>query len=448
MDGCLNTRSSLGERGLSLIELLIAVFLITFGVAATIGVLGASGRSTLGAQRSDIATQQAQAEMEKLSTLSYGQLALKSAPPASSDPSNPGSWVTGSSLAVGPGLSEPLVLTAGAGQTAMVAPGPQSFSAGTGGAVVTGKIYRFVSWHDERCPNSLCDGFQNTKRVTVAVTLDPSPTQAARAPLRISSLIADKNTTPPGSSAAAAAHPTVTAQSFYLYDTRCGQSAPQAQTGSHVTHDTASSGTTAASDSTCENPDASKQPDLMGPSLPGGSSSTPLYDYSSDLSGNRPGGLAMIHRGTTCDTSYAASNAASPTVPGKWSIHAWSTNSFASTFHLDGQVTMSLFTTTIGTAAGRGVVCASLVDRQVVNGARQDRALGSFVYDVSSWPTSPRRLTFTFDLSQAQDVAAGHRLVLALQARGESDNDLALLYDHPLYPSLLEVATSTPLTPQ
>jgi hypothetical protein len=29
--------------------------------------------------------------------------------------------------------------------------------------------------------------------------------------------------------------------------------------------------------------------------------------------------------------------------------------------------------------------------------------------------------------------------------RGESDNDVALVYDHPLYASLLEVATTTPL---
>jgi prepilin-type N-terminal cleavage/methylation domain-containing protein len=448
MDECLKNRRSLGERGFTLIEVLIAVFLLTVGIAATIGVFGASGRTTMGAQRNDVATQQAQAEIEKLSTLSYGQLALTSAPPASSDPSDPDSWVTGSSFAVRSGVSEQLVLVAGAGQTAMVNPGPQSFSVGTGGGVVTGKIYRFVSWHDERCPNSLCDGTQNTKRVTVAVTLDSMPTQAARAPLRISSLIADKNTTPPGTSAAAASHPTVTAQSFYLYDTGCGQTQPQPQTGSHATHDTASSGTAAASDSTCENPDASKRPDLMGPSFPAGPSSTPLYDYSSDLSGDRPGGLAMIHRGTTCDTSYAAANAVSATVPNKWSIHAWSTNPYASTFHLDGQVTMSLFTSTIGGAAGRGVVCASLVDRQLVSGVRQDRALGSFVYDVSSWPTSPSRLTFTFDLSHAQDVAAGHRLVLVLQARGESDNDLVLLYDHPQYASLLEVATSTPLAPQ
>ena len=35
--------------------------------------------------------------------------------------------------------------------------------------------------------------------------------------------------------------------------------------------------------------------------------------------------------------------------------------------------------------------------------------------------------------------------MLVLQARGESDNDLVFIYDHPLYQSLLEVATTTPL---
>lgn len=440
MDECTNTRR--GERGFSLIELLIAVFLITVGVAATIGVIGASSRASLTSQRTNVATQRAQAEIERLSTLNYGQLALTSAPTASTDPSIPSSRVTGSNLAVGSGLTEELVLTAGAGQTAMVDTGPQAFSAGVGGAVVTGKVYRFVSWHDERCPATLCDGVQNTKRLTVAVTIDASPTQVARAPLWISSVIADKDTTPPGATAAPPSHPTVTAQSFYLYDTGCGQTGPQPQAGSHATRDTASS------DSACENPDASAQPDLMGPSLPEGLTTGPLYDYSADLSGDRPGGLAMLHRGATCETSYAAEDATTATVPGKWAIHAWATNPFANAFQLSGQVTMSLFTTTIGGAAGRGVVCSTLVDRQTVDGVRQDRVLGSFVHDLSAWPTSPRRLTFTFQLSQAENVAAGHRLVLVVQARGESDNDLVLLYDHPLYPSLLEVATSTPLTPQ
>ena len=56
-----------------------------------------------------------------------------------------------------------------------------------------------------------------------------------------------------------------------------------------------------------------------------------------------------------------------------------------------------------------------------------------------------RRVTFSFRLAQEEIVPATHRLVFALQLRGESGGDISLLYDHPLYPSLLEVATSTPL---
>jgi len=74
-----------------------------------------------------------------------------------------------------------------------------------------------------------------------------------------------------------------------------------------------------------------------------------------------------------------------------------------------------------------------------------DTGLGAITYDLASWPTTPRHLSFTFDLPHAATVGAGHRLVLALSARGESDNDLVLLYDHPVYPSFLQVATTTPL---
>jgi prepilin-type N-terminal cleavage/methylation domain-containing protein len=442
MDECSNART---QHGFTLIEVLIAVFLLALGMAATIAVLGASDRRALGAQRTDVAVEKAQAEIDRIATLEYGEIALTAPPPSSADPTDPDSRATPTTFKVTSALTEPLVLTPGGGLTAKIDPGPQTFAVGVRGAVVTGRIYRFVSWRDEQCPSSLCDGTQNTKRVTVAVKLDPSPTQAAPAPTWISTVIADKDTVPPGSTGAPVSGPTVTAQSLYLYDTPCAQTSEQPQSGSHPTHDTAASGESAADESTCENPTGERQPDLMGPSLPDGSSTAPLYDYSSDLTGARPGGLAMIHSGSTCATSYPA-GAGDPAAPSKWSVHAWNTNPFAGTFHLSGQVTLSLFTTTIGGVGGRGVVCASLVDRGGTGGLPEDRSLGSYVYDLASWPDTARRLTFTFDLPQEEDVAAGHRLELVLQARGDSDNDLVFLYDHPLYPSLLEVATSTPLT--
>jgi hypothetical protein len=126
-------------------------------------------------------------------------------------------------------------------------------------------------------------------------------------------------------------------------------------------------------------------------------------------------------------------------------VHAWSTAGLPKLFHLSRLVTLSLFTVSLGGATGAGKLCATLIDRQVTAGVPTDRVLGTGIYDLSTWPTTIRRLTFSFNLPQAEDVQQDHRLVLALQLRGESDNDVALIYDHPLYASLLEVATTTPL---
>ena len=55
-----------------------------------------------------------------------------------------------------------------------------------------------------------------------------------------------------------------------------------------------------------------------------------------------------------------------------------------------------------------------------------------------------RRISFTLNVPQAS-IAAGHRLVLLLGVKKTSDSDLYFVYDHPLYPSFLELATPTPL---
>jgi hypothetical protein len=117
----------------------------------------------------------------------------------------------------------------------------------------------------------------------------------------------------------------------------------------------------------------------------------------------------------------------------------------ASAFALTGRVSVSFHTTTVGGLAGRGMVCATLIDRITSDGVPTDAVLGASTYDLASWPTTLRHLSFTFDLPQAATIAAGHRLVLVLSVRGESANDLVLLYDHPLYSSFLQTATTTPL---
>jgi hypothetical protein len=153
----------------------------------------------------------------------------------------------------------------------------------------------------------------------------------------------------------------------------------------------------------------------------------------------------MLHRGSTCVSSYAAAEASNDAAVSKWSVHDWSTAKLAEPFRLGGLVTASLFTTTVGGVSAGGRVCVTLIDRVTTDGVPTDRVLGTGVYDLSSWPTDVRRITFSFRLAQEETVPTDHRLVMALQVRGESGADISLLYDHPLYPSLLEVATSTPL---
>jgi prepilin-type N-terminal cleavage/methylation domain-containing protein len=438
------------ERGFTLVEVLAAVALISIGVAATLKIFGAVGHSVLRSERTDVGVQQAQAELDRLRTLPYGELAMKAAPSSSSDPYDPGSRVEGGSLRVRPDLSEPFVMTPADGDVAMVDATSKDFAVGLGGATVTGHVYRYVTWRDENCPFALCPGNQNTKRITVAVALDRDPSSnERRQPMWFSTIVADPNSAPPGTLAPPGGGPSggdpVTAQSFFLYDTPCGQPARQQPSADHATRDTASTGASAQDNSTCEQEDPAKQPNLMGDTAPPGDRTTPLYRYSSDLTGGYDGGLTMLRRGSTCVSSYPASDASSDTGVSKWSVHAWSTAAFSQPFVLGGLVTVSLFTTTVHSVPAAGRVCVTLIDRQTSAGVPTDRVLGTGVYDLSSWPTDVRRISFSFRLAQQETVPVDHRLVMALHLRAESGADISLLYDHPLYPSLLEVATSTPL---
>ena len=431
------------EEAFTLVEILMAVTLMAIGIAATLGVFGSAGRTTVAAQRTDVATEQAQATIDRIiGTMSYDEIWLSSTPTSSTNPLNPGSRVTGTSFKVTSTLTEPFVLS-GAGQSGSgINPAPTSFKAGTGQSAVSGSIYQYVTWRDEKLPGQAASDTTDTKRVTVAVTLDPSGALPARPPVWISQVIPDPEALKPGLTAPSSSGggTSVSAQNFYLYDTRCGNTARQSQTGSHAAHQTASIG---SNKSYCENASTTYQPDLMGTDKPDGDSTTPLYSYSNDLSGTYDGGVAIKRQGTSCPTSYSAPGT-DTNQPNIWSIHGWSTNAFASAFELDGTVTLSLFTSALGGASGQGVVCATLLSRHVSGSTVTDTSRGSYTYSLSSWPTTVRRISFSFTIPTAT-VAAGDRLVLVLGVKSTSDNDLYFVYDHPSYASFLQLATTTPL---
>lgn len=442
------------EAGFSLVELLIAMALTAIGIAATLSVFGASGRTTVISQNTEVGAQQAQAELDRLSKLKYGELALTSTPSNSSNPKNPNYRVSGSNFDVRSGLTEPLVTEAGEGATAKVDPGPSTFAVGQAGSTITGNIYRYVTWRDENCPTNVCDGAQNTKRVIVAVSLDPTANSVQRNPLWFSTVIADPSAAPPGYTGTAGGNGSGTgsstsAQVFYLYDQPCDDEdwddfSYVAPGGSHDTRSTAQTGPSGATNSTCDNDDSAKQPDLMGTVPPPGNTSTPIYEYSADLAGDYLGGLAMTRKGSSCRSSYSTSEAGNP-ANYKYAVHTWTTPEFEEEFVLSGRATVSIWTETVGAASGRGFMCATLIERHVSGQVPTDTVLGSTTYDVPAWPASPRRLSFTFTVPQPADIDAGRQLVLALHLREESAQDVALLYDHPSYQSLLEVETTTPL---
>jgi hypothetical protein len=184
----------------------------------------------------------------------------------------------------------------------------------------------------------------------------------------------------------------------------------------------------------------------MGTVPPPGNTSTPIFEYSADLAGDYLGGLAMMRKGTTCRSSYSTSDASNTAVPNKWAVHAWTTPEFDAEFVLSGRATVSIWTETLGDVSGRGFMCATLIERRVSGGGTpSDTVLASTTYDVSAWPASPRRLSFTFTVPQPADIDEDRQLVLVLHLREESAQDVALLYDHPSYQSLLEIETTTPL---
>ncbi|MEX0744452.1 MAG: type II secretion system protein [Phycisphaeraceae bacterium] len=434
------------QQGFTLVEVLVAATLSSVGIAATIGVFGSSHKASIMSQQREVAVQQAQATIDRVQLMDYTDLALSTQPAYDPDPNSPFNRVSGSNLNVKPGLSEPLVVDTNAGQ---VFTGPERFTVGSGGAQISGYLYRFITWRDENCPTGTCDGTENTKRLTVAVTIDASGTLPARPPLWISSVTADPSAAPPGSDLPPDANPGsgsgASAQTWFLYDTRCSQTQRATISGEHTTHDTASTGPAAIDYSTCENADLTKRPDLMGTTPAPGDGTTPLYKYSSDLTATYPGGLVMKKRNASCPTSYLATDSQNPDATSRWNVHTWATNSFSTTFNLTDQVVVQMYTQTVDGVAASGTVCATLIDRSVSGGVPTDTVLGSTTYENVTWPTSPTPVTFSWNLSSQANLSANHRLLLVLSVREESTADLVFLYDHPSYASFLQVATTTPL---
>jgi type II secretory pathway pseudopilin PulG len=450
------TRALRDQRGTTLIELMVVVVVITVGLIAVVSVLDQATKTAVAAQRHQTAIQIGQREIEKLKDISYQSLGHAVAPTGATSgvalgnpsPKNPNYYVSGARFLVKsnyrnlnsappPGVStsgEELVTpsTGGPATGGLVAQ-PQSFTVGK----VSGVVWRFVTWRAENCAN--CTG-RDSKRLTVAVKLNTSSgTPVPNKPIWVTSVYADPEATPPG--VPPPGGPSVSAQPFYLYDSPCSSSARAALTGNHETRDTTQVGATCT---------AAAGPNLMWRSAP--PASQPLNNYSTDVGSpgrTRLRGLGLRNFGSECVIGYDGDTAESPTQVATWKprVHSWATRPFASAFISpdDGSDTaLSVYVeSATGTANQTGRLCLTLRRMDASGGLSPIRTVASAT---QTWPssTNPTLRTFTFHHG-AFSIPAGERLVLTVSLI-DSTGDINIVYDHPTYPSVLTVETTTPIT--
>src|SRR3954453_13455479 len=81
------------QRGLTLIEAMIAALIVVVGIIGLVGSFDASRKLTLISERRTSMAHRAQQELERLQAVPYSQLAMYETPAHSSEPENPDFYV-------------------------------------------------------------------------------------------------------------------------------------------------------------------------------------------------------------------------------------------------------------------------------------------------------------------------------------------------------------------
>lgn len=483
------------EAGFTLIEVLVAALVLTLAALAAFGVLASAVRNGQRAKQTQVALDQAQEQLEKLHSLSFKELAMTKTPLYSKDPLNPNHRVlnvNGTFALQREPMMEYATMAVNEGELygggsikgGVVTPGPIPFESGD----VTGELYRYVVWrNDPSCKEStvtaedFCPGGQDFKQVVVAVKLDtPGNQSAERGYVEVQSEVINPKSTSGGGSEAGEGGGTgggeggsggtahtgtaVTAQQFFLTDTPCAKSGATERAeieSDHLLHDTL--GTCASglqTGSTVGAPDAlmlgaPPDPDPLDETNPA------LYDYSNDgylePTPDTDKGV-QIKRDDTSGCHYTPTGTVHP----ESQAHRWVTDPLATEFKLNGKVTLEFYTRTLNDALYHGTLCVYLFKRHETGSAESPVATDSILKDKSTgnayWTYTPQgngfwprnawtkvRLTMEFEGPYA--IPASDRLGVALTVDpGNTDAEaIPIMYDHPNFPTRIEVDTTTPI---
>lgn len=471
----LNRIDGSDDAGLTIIEVIVAALILALGAAATFGVLSAATKNAQRAKASQVALDLAQEEMERLRAVRYDQLALSSLPASSPSELNPNYRVQGTTFALQRRpIGEYGSLVMG---EAGISPQSEFFSGNPSAGGVTGTVYRYVVWrNDDRCPEADCPGTQDYKQIVVAVQPSTSGGQGGErgyAEVQSGRIDPDSLNEPasdpdeedpeggpgggPGSDAG---------QQFYLSDTACAASGPTARAtivADHLLHNTL--GTCASGLQT--GPGDVGAPDallLSGPPDPDVEDefNPALYDYSNDIylepTPDTDKGV-QIRRDDTPGCHYDPTGTTNPEAQ----AHRWVTDSFSKPFNMTGTVTLEFYTRTLNDNLYTGSLCVYLFERSETGGsepvakdtflADEDDGDPFWLYEPEGngfWPRNiwtKVRLTMEFQGSP-REIAAGNRLGVALTVDPTNTapaDAIPIMYDHPNYPSRLEVDTTTPI---
>jgi prepilin-type N-terminal cleavage/methylation domain-containing protein len=199
------------EDGFTLVELLIAVLVLTVGLLALIGGFDSARKLNVLSERRTSMAHRAQLEIERLEAIPYAQLGMESPPAHSAVVTNPDFYVNPSpatctsllsygcyawnaeSIAeqealvpttITPPVTNGVVAAAPAGRKCSTQVGACEWEDGP----VSGNVYDFVTW----AKDANCSKTQETyKRLTVAVTVKVPTGTHKTAVVRVSTLIAN-----------------------------------------------------------------------------------------------------------------------------------------------------------------------------------------------------------------------------------------------------------------
>jgi prepilin-type N-terminal cleavage/methylation domain-containing protein len=161
------------ESGFTLIELLMAILLAAVALSALVSVLETSRKLVTVAERQETAVHQAERELERILALPYAQVALTSAPAATSgDPDDPRRFVTSGRYRWDQDATpraDDLVINGVAGTAGGTLAPLEPWTDGQ--SRLSGHIHRFVTTAAVPCGTG-CTDLQAARRITVVVTVD------------------------------------------------------------------------------------------------------------------------------------------------------------------------------------------------------------------------------------------------------------------------------------